>query len=158
MKINLEINNTTDSPVADAFFEAAAEKTFEEADIIFLRNCTVSISLALVGPEDIRKMNKEYRKNDSVTDVLSFAEYETLEDIEKAAGADKNNGIFLGELVLCYNDIKEYVEKEKIELDNELARIFSHGVLHLLGYGHGERMFSLQEAVAESLINTNKKQ
>jgi len=144
MKLSLEINNTTQSPVADDFFQKVAEETFVKLNLEASLP-SVSISLALVNPEEIRKINKEHRQKDSVTDILSFAEYANLDEIKKAV--DKE--IFLGELILCYDDIKEYAEKEGIKLEKELANVVSHGILHLLGFAHGEEMFAVQNKVTK---------
>lgn len=146
MQINLEINNTTQSPVTDEFLRKVADAVFAELKLKFLEEKDISISLALVAPAEIRRLNNEYRKNDSVTDVLSFAEYKSLDEIEKAV--DKE--IFLGELVLCYDDVKEYAEKEGIKLEKELANVVSHGILHLLGFKHGEEMFQLQDKIIKN--------
>lgn len=145
MKINLEINNTTQSPIADDFFIFVAEKTFAELKLDFLAEKNISISLALVAPEEIQKINKEHRKKDSVTDILSFAEYTNAEEIKKAVDKD----IFLGELILCYDDVKEYAEKEGIKLEKELANVISHGILHLLGFEHSEEMFAIQNQITK---------
>ncbi|MFA6974092.1 MAG: rRNA maturation RNase YbeY [Parcubacteria group bacterium] len=147
MQLNLEINNATQSPIADSFLVAVAEKTIQELitelNHEFLKEKDISISLALVSPEEIQKLNKEYRQKDDVTDILSFPEYENLAQIKDAV----DNELFLGELILCYDDIEEYARKENIALDQELANVVSHGVLHLLGFTHGEKMFGLQEKI-----------
>lgn len=158
MKINLEINNTTESPVEEGFFEAAVDETFTELNFDFLKNVEIEISIALVSKEEIRKLNKNYRKYDSVTDVLSFPEFESEEELRK--GIEKESGakdgeekkVFLGELILCYDDIREYAQKEEINFEKELAKVVSHGTLHLLGFEHGEKMFTLQQNVADKLI------
>jgi len=162
VKINLEINNTTQSPIADDFFQAVAEKTLEAgfghlmsmgqdgqatSNVRFLAKKNISISLALVSPEEIRKLNQQYRQYDSVTDILSFAEYGSLEQIK----AEKSEDMFLGELILCYNDVKQYAEKENIKLEQELANVISHGVLHLLGFEHGEKMFGIQNTIKNKI-------
>lgn len=150
MKINLEINNTTNTPVETAFFEAVAEKTFIELNYDFFKNKKVNISVALVVPEEIRKLNKEYRKNDNVTDVLSFPEYKSLKEIENFTKMEKDREVFLGELILCYDDIKEYADKENLKLEKELANVVTHGILHLIGFEHGEEMFGIQKKVANN--------
>ncbi len=148
MEINLEINNTTKSPIEDEFFRKVVRKTFEDLSYEFLKNNEINVSLALVSAEEIRKFNNEYRKYDSVTDILSFAEYESLEELK--AAAKNQQELFLGELILCYDDIKEYTEKENIDFEKELAKVVSHGILHLMIFAHGEEMFAIQEKVSDS--------
>lgn len=148
MTINLEINNITQSPVEDAFFVSVVEKTLAEVQF---GEKNISISLALVSPEEIHKLNKDRRQVDSATDVLSFAEYKNIEEIKKAVDNPQGEEVFLGELILCYDDIKEYAQKENIALNKELANVVSHGVLHLLGFEHGDAMFGIQNKVKNSL-------
>jgi rRNA maturation RNase YbeY len=148
MVLNIEINNTTQSPVADDFFVAVAEKTFAELKLDFLEGKNISISLALVTPEEIQKINKEHRKHDDVTDILSFAEYGDIEEVKKAVDSE----LFLGELILCYDDIKKYAADAGIKLEKELANVISHGILHLLGFEHGEEMFILQNKITKEFL------
>ena len=152
MPIRLQVNNTTSSPVGDDFFQKVAERTLAEAGFDFSKNNKeIFISLALVAPEEIRRLNKEYRKYDSVTDVLSFAEYKSAAAIKKAVDNSKDIAVFLGELILCYTDIREYARKNKIGLQKELANVVSHGVLHLLGMQHGKKMFAIQDRVLHNI-------
>lgn len=148
MKLNLEVNNTTNSPVEDGFFEVVAEKTFDRIGYDFLAGKELGISVALVTPEEIKRLNKEYRKYDCVTDVLSFPEFQNSQELKDASQKNEGEGLFLGELILCYDDIKEYALCEGREMDKELAKVVSHGILHLAGFSHGKEMFGVQEEVA----------
>jgi probable rRNA maturation factor len=145
MKLNLEINNKSRSPLKKSFFEKVIKKTLTEVGWDFLQEKAISLSLALVGKEEMREINKKYRKIDATTDVLSFAEYKSEKEIKKS----QDKELFLGELILCYDDIKEYVKKEKLNLKEEPVRVVSHGVLHLLGMRHGKKMFSIQDKIAK---------
>lgn len=149
MKLNLEINNATQSPVADEFLILVAEKTFAELNYDFFDGKEVIISLALVSAGEIQKINKDYRKHDDVTDILSFPEHRNIEEIKMAVDGARGSEVFLGELVLCYDDIKEYAQKENIELKQELANVVSHGVLHLLGFKHSPEMFAVQNKIKD---------
>lgn len=154
--MKIEINNTTNSPIENGFFEMVAKKTLAELKYDFLNLSAdgkkIGISLALVAPEEIRKLNKKYRKRDSVTDILSFPEYENIEKIKKVAAEKLNGELFLGELILCYDDIKEYANRQKLDLKGELANVIVHGILHLLGFEHGEKMFRVQNKIKNHLI------
>ena len=145
MKITVEINNLTKSPVKKAFFQAVAKKTLENSGYKFLNppasGKNISVSLAIVSKAEIKKLNKTYRKKNETTDVLSFAEYKS----SKALKRTKSKEIFLGELILCYADIKEYSKKRGLVLKRELAVVFAHGILHLLGFPHGKEMLEIQD-------------
>lgn len=151
MKIQIEVNNTTESPLADDFFAVVAEKTIEavrevQTGKVFLDDKVVSISVALVSEAEMQKLNRENRDKDSVTDILSFCEYESVEEIEKVADEE----VFLGELILCYDDIKKYAVEQNLDLQKELVNVTAHGVLHLLGFAHGDQMFGIQDKVITS--------
>lgn len=147
MKIEVEVNNETGSPIGEDFFVGVAGRTIEETGYDFLSGKNISISAALVSEEEMQKLNKNYRQKDAVTDVLSFFEYEDIEEIKNA----KEKDLFLGELILCYDDIERYAREEKISLRKELANVVSHGVLHLLCFSHGEKMFGIQKKVINKI-------
>ena len=147
MKLNLEINNATKSPVKKAFIQKVVLATLEKSRCDFLREKTISLSFAWISEVEIRAINKTYRKKDRATDVLSFCEYADMPSLKKASEKE----LFLGELLLCYNYIKAMAiasGREK-DLQKELARIIAHGVLHLLGFSHGRKMFDIQDTASE---------
>jgi probable rRNA maturation factor len=151
MKLKLEINNTDKSPVKKAFIKKVVTATLEKSGYLELAEKSLSLSFAWVNEAEIRQINKRYRKKDRATDVLSFCEFEEAIELKDAI----KNELFLGELVLCYNYIRESAKEcaSENDLQKELARIIAHGVLHLLGYLHGKKMFALQDLVAENILN-----
>lgn len=150
MKLKLEINNTTKSPVWKKLLEDAVKRTIKKSGSDFLARKNIFLSIAIVGAREIKRLNKIYRKVDAATDILSFAEYKSAAALKKAADNPLAGGVFLGELVLCYTDIREYARKNKIDLAQELANVVSHGVLHLLGMKHGKKMFRIQEKISHN--------
>lgn len=145
MKIKLEFNNTTKEKFSKIFFQKIFTETLKTADMDCLSDKLIELSIALVNEEEINKLNLEYRKKNKPTDVLSFCEYEKKELICK----EKNKSIFLGELIVC----PEYISKVSIEenepMEYSLKYIVAHGILHLLGFEHGRKMFNLQREVAD---------
>lgn len=150
MKLTFEFNNIAKSPLRKDFFEAATKRVFKKLNYDFLKKKNILISAAVVSEAEIKKLNKIYRHKDETTDVLSFAEYKNEKELKYAVDNPATAGLFLGELVLCYDYIKEYAEKRKTKLDQELANAVSHGILHLLGFKHGKKMFLIQSAVVNS--------
>jgi probable rRNA maturation factor len=141
MKLSVEINNKSGERIKADIFTYVIKETLKLSGFDFLAKKEISISVALVDEKEIKKLNRIYRKKDAVTDVLSFAEYKNIELMKK----EKETAIFLGELVLCYNDIRKFAKKNKINPKKELAEVISHGVLHLLGIKHGQKMFAIQK-------------
>lgn len=144
MKLNIEINNRSGGRIKKDLFYDVIRKTLELSGV-GLDKKNISVSIALVPEKEIKSLNKAYRKKDAVTDILSFAEYKNMAEIRK----EKKAVIFLGELILCYNDIKKYAAKNKISPKTELANVLGHGILHLLGFQHGQKMFYIQKRVCE---------
>ena len=140
MKLSLEINNLAKSPVKKPEILRVAENTLKIACSNRITTKNMHISLALVDEKTIKSLNRRYRGKNSSTDVLSFAEYK---DFLKSNPEDKD--VFLGEVVLCYNDIKQYAKKQKLNFKKEFSKAISHGILHLLGFKHGQKMFQIQE-------------
>jgi probable rRNA maturation factor len=148
MRFEIEINNVAKSPVEKNFFQVVGKKFFQELPLEKLNEKKISLSLALVTEKEIKSLNKKFRGLNQTTDILSFAEYKNFQQI--ALAPDKE--IFLGELILCYNDIEKYVKRKKLNLRTELANVFAHGILHLLGFRHGVRMFSLQKQISQKFF------
>ncbi|MGL2526943.1 rRNA maturation RNase YbeY [Helicobacter pylori] len=84
---------------------------------------TQIIELVLVSDETMREINRDLRDCDYATDVLSFP----LEAIPHAP---------LGSVVINAPLAQENALKLGHSLENEIALLFIHGVLHLLGYDH----------------------
>ncbi len=111
-----------------------------------------SVSVSFVSPEEIRRLNAEYRGVDSVTDVLSFPQYDSLfdlydelededlaeEDAEMAAfdGLDDDEEIAIGDVVICEERCAEQAEEYGHSFERELIYLFVHSICHLLGYDH----------------------
>lgn len=140
MKLNLEINNQSKSPITQAFFATAWKMAFADKALVFPSSKNFNLSLALVSRAEIKRINRIWRKKNEVTDVLSFAEFKSLKTIR----ASREKEVFLGEIILCYDDIKVYAKKNGLKIKAELAKVFLHGILHLLGWKHGSKMFALQ--------------
>ncbi|QQW73846.1 rRNA maturation RNase YbeY [Helicobacter pylori] len=84
---------------------------------------TQTIELILVSDETMREINRDLRDCDYATDVLSFP----LEAIPHTP---------LGSVVINAPLAQENALKLGHSLENEIALLFIHGVLHLLGYDH----------------------
>ncbi len=147
MKLTVEVNNLSQSPVKNSFFKKIAGGVLSSRDFKFLHKKNISVSVALVNGKEIKKLNRIYRRQNSVTDVLSFSEYQSQRELMETGDKD----VFLGEVILCYNYIKERASKGG-NIKKELARATSHGLLHLLGFRHGKKMFKIQDNTAEKLI------
>ncbi len=91
------------------------------------------LSVSFVGAEEIRELNREYRAVDRATDVLSFPQFEDLMTEIPQAGE-----ICLGDVVICRDKAEEQAKEFGHSFERELLYLFTHSVLHLLGYDHME--------------------
>lgn len=79
------------------------------------------VSVFLTGDDDIRELNRKYRKKDRATDVLSFP----LDD-----------PYMLGDVVISVERAAAQAESFDVTVEEELGRLLVHGILHLVGYDH----------------------
>ncbi|RBQ26371.1 MULTISPECIES: rRNA maturation RNase YbeY [Arcobacteraceae] len=82
------------------------------------------IELLIVDNTTIQEINKEYRKKDKPTDVLSFPFEGDFEHLP------------LGTIVISIDFVNEKAEEYNHKKEDELSLLFIHGLLHLLGYDH----------------------
>ena len=109
----------------------------------------LEVNLKIVSKGQIRKLNKTFRDNDKVTDVLSFPNLLEYGKKDMQLLGDKltkdnfimdinpeTNHIMLGDICICsavvYKQAKEYGNTR----DREVVYMAVHGLLHLLGYDH----------------------
>lgn len=156
MKFILEVNNKTTQKYPKTFFADIFKYSMELADVACLAEKTVELSVALVDEDEMHALNKQYRKKDSPTDVLSFCEYENLEELCTESNASFEQPVFIGELILCPTYIKRNADEDGESMEYALTYIIAHGILHLLGYPHGKKMFAMQKLVAQDLVKIKK--
>ena len=104
-------------------------------------DCDLAAEVVTVDEEEIRRLNRELRGVDSVTDVLSFP---SLDDIrgrmlkksDFPADLDEEENLFIGSIAICEKRAREQAEEYGHGYDRELNYLIAHGLLHLLGYDH----------------------
>lgn len=110
----------------------------------------VEVSCVLVDDERIHEINREYRHIDRSTDVISFA----MEDNDQfyVEGMPRT----LGDIFISVDHAKKQAEEYGHSLRREMCFLFTHGILHLLGYDHmtdeqEKEMFDLQDEILGAL-------
>ncbi len=103
----------------------------------------VCIDVTTVGPRIMRKINREQRSVDALTDVLSFPAHNMREgalekplDPWQTFAPDDRSALYLGELVISPERAAEQAKNLEHTLERELMFLTIHGVLHLLGFDH----------------------
>ena len=125
-----------------------------------------NIELLLVSDDEIRGLNAEFLGRDYATDVLSFP-LDSSEIIRKShessveSNPDSPNQmphLPLGSIVISLEMAQRVADSQNHSLQNELAILFTHGLLHLLGYDHesdsGEHRKKESEILARFGIET----
>lgn len=108
----IELDNRTSLNVNEAFLNKIAS-TFTDKEI----------ELIITSKDEIREINKEHRNIDAPTDVLSFPYVEMPMSP-------------LGSIVISSQHVEELSKELGHTQDDELALLFIHALLHLLGFDH----------------------
>jgi probable rRNA maturation factor len=94
----------------------------------------VELGLTIVDAEAMREINREQRGVDAPTDVLSFPLIDWTQPSPFVAPPD--GVLHLGDIVLCAPVAVQQAEEYGHSVEREVAYLFAHGLLHLLGYDH----------------------
>jgi rRNA maturation RNase YbeY len=121
MQKNFSIKNTTRGPVPRLPFEAIAHAVL---------GSKYDLSLVICGDQLARRMNREYRKKSYKPNVLSFP-------------LSKNEG----EIFLNVRCAERESRKFDVPLKQRLALLFVHGLFHLKGLDHGQKMERNEQAI-----------
>ena len=102
------------------------------------------VSLAFVSSATIKKLNKQYRRKNQVTDVLSF--------IDNDWPAAESGDNYLGEIIICPQRAKAQARELNHSFTREVCRLALHGYLHLNDYDHikakeAKKMEALEEKI-----------
>jgi len=100
---------------------------------------TLICSLLLSGTKEIKKLNKKFRKKNKSTDVLSFPFYEKNQLNNKIR---KEKEVYLGDIIINLSKVKN--KNNKVKFQEELNKLWIHGLLHLLGHDHKSNTEYLQ--------------
>lgn len=126
----IEKNLEYEDIVKKVFEECFKEEKMEESKLY--------ITVTFTNPENIRKINKEYRNIDYATDVLSFPMFEKKELEEKINKKDFEHQDILGDIIISIEKVKEQAEEYGHSFERELSYMLVHGFYHLMGYDHIE--------------------
>ena len=139
--INEDFNNY------EEIYSYLIEKAFKVLNLSF----DPVVSVSFIDNEEIHKINKEYRKIDRPTDVISFA---FLDNEDRAKEYASGMPVILGDIYISLDKASEQAKEYGHSMKRELCFLFVHGLLHLLGYDHMKKedeeiMFPLQDKILE---------
>ena len=104
------------------------EKCFKEEKI---EKTKLIVTITLTVPENIRQINKQYRKIDKETDVLSFPMFEKEELENKIANKEFQTEDILGDIIISIEQVKKQAEEYEHSFERELSYMIVHGFYHL---------------------------
>jgi probable rRNA maturation factor len=109
---------------------------------------TRGVSVVIADDSTLQELNLTYRGYDEITDVLSFSPEHSADDAipelhrftagDPAFPAIEEEAEGLGEVVISYPQAARQAPQHGQSLDQELALLLVHGVLHLFGHDHLE--------------------
>ena len=141
--------------------EKAWSKRLKKKELFFYKICKsfpkkyqflnkkVSFTLLLSNNKNIKKLNKNFRKKNKSTDILSFPFNRKIKISKKT---------YLGDIIISY----DFIDKPKSQKINffkdKLIKIFIHGFLHLLNFDHKKnkdykKMLREEKLIYQSVIS-----
>lgn len=140
--MSIEVNNESGVQVDELAISGAARHVLDALGV----NPLAELSILIVDVEAMSTLHKQWMDLDGPTDVMAFP-MDTLED---KPGLETEPGpALLGDVILCPEVAAKQAAEAGHSTEAELLLLTTHGVLHLLGYDHGEpeeerQMFELQ--------------
>ena len=112
-------------------------------------NEKVSLTLLLSNNKNIKKLNKNFRKKNKSTDILSFPFSKKIELSKQA---------YVGDIIISYNFIDKPKSQPLKIFKEKLIKTFIHGFLHLLGFDHVKdkdylKMLRVEDQIYQSVIS-----
>jgi probable rRNA maturation factor len=98
------------------------------------------VAVLITDDKVIKRLNHQYRQKNQPTDVLSFS----MREVRQPKDPLPPHPEVLGDLVVSLETVARQAQSRKTTLQAELEFICVHGLLHLLGYDHKNRMQELR--------------
>jgi len=103
-------------------------RKFTERALAAIRSESRYVSIVFVSDSAIRRLNRQFRKKDYATDVLSFP--------NESEPFENENQSQLGEIVISVQRAAAQAKENGLTFSNEVEQLILHGLLHLCGYDH----------------------
>ena len=129
----LEYKDIEENNEYEKIIKKVIEQCFKEEGLL---DSKLYISITLTNPENIRKINNEFRNIDRETDVLSFPMFEKQELEEMIKNKDFKHEDVLGDIVISIKRVEEQAEEYGHSFEREFSYMLVHGFYHLMGYDH----------------------
>ncbi|OGD67090.1 MAG: rRNA maturation RNase YbeY [Candidatus Zambryskibacteria bacterium RIFCSPHIGHO2_12_FULL_38_37] len=97
---------------------------------IYVLGKNYELSLVFIGSKKSKSLNKKYRDKNKSANTLAFP-------------LSKSNG----EIFICPETASRDAIKFKMRKNQFIIHLFAHGLLHLKGFTHGEKMEKEEEKI-----------
>jgi probable rRNA maturation factor len=87
---------------------------------------TGEVGVMVCDDAAIRELNREFRRKDDSTDVLSFA----------GGAAEPGEAPYLGDVAISLDTARRQAAAAGLTLERELETLLLHALIHLMGYDH----------------------
>ena len=141
--------------------EKAWSKKIKKKELFFKKICNafpkkykflnkkVSITLLLSNNKNMKKLNKNFRKKNKSTDILSFP-------FSKKVKISKQT--YIGDIIISYNFMSQPKPQPLKTFKKKIIKTFIHGFLHLLGFDHIKnkdyiKMLKEEDHIYQSVIS-----
>ncbi len=142
MPINIEINQRVGKKIDGKWASKVIKAVLRQVGVR-----DAEISIAIVGDQKMKRLNRKWRGKNRSTDVLSFT-------YQKKP--------LMGEIIICYPQAVRQAKERKHSARDEIKILLIHGLLHLCGHDHeksihrAKRMEALQNKILEKLKIENQ--
>lgn len=117
------VNRQRKVPLNCERWKAFVEKTWQ-----VIPTKAEGVTVAFVSDRAMRELNRLWRHKQGTTDVLSFPVEQ--DEFEKAEGSS------LGDVVISVEQAARQARENGLTLEQEIAQLILHGLIHLCGYDH----------------------
>jgi len=135
----------------DGSFDAVCAAAFK----ILGLNGEAAVDLEFFDESGMAALNKEFRGKDKPTDVLSFPMLGGIKEFSRKnypLNTMETGEVMLGSIAICPSIAEKEANEANLTINAELCLLFTHGLLHLLGFDHMTRQDGRQMRKLESLI------
>ena len=151
-----EIDISVDEPYQQQLSEVWLRTVMEAALVEALpQGEPAQVGLVVTDDKTVQELNRQFRGLDEVTDVLSFSAshsghwegdpQESAEALPESVASEELNFVLppgepspLGEVIISFPQTIRQAQERNGPVEQELALLIIHGVLHLVGYDHME--------------------
>jgi probable rRNA maturation factor len=131
--VNIFLADEQTEPIATGPIVAIAERVLKSEGI----PDNAELAVVLVGKEEMAGYNQRFMERSGPTDVLAFP-VDLLIPGEIPSTIANGEPLSLGDIFICPDVVEEQADELGVSLDDEMALIVTHGILHLLGYDHSD--------------------